>query len=98
MENKRIIYLNEADQVVVVTPAPSSGLTVEQIAKKDVPFGAPYKVIDVNDLPSSFLFMEAWEIDPALLDDGVGADYGVGSTNDVVGWGLDGTPVLRMSA
>jgi hypothetical protein len=94
MQNTRIIYLAK-DGLVIVTPAPSSGRTVEQIALKDVPFGTSYKVVDVSDLPSALLFMEAWEIDPALLNDGVGADYGTGSTNTVIGWNLDGTPVLR---
>jgi hypothetical protein len=94
MQNTRIIYQG-GNGLVMLAPAPASGLTVEQIALKDVPPGVPYKVVDVSDLPSSVQFISAWEIDPALLNDGVGADYGVGSTNAVIGWNLDGTPVLR---
>ena len=48
---QRIIYPNETG-ISVITPATTSGLTVEQIAVKDVPVGVPYKIISVNDLPS----------------------------------------------
>ena len=49
-----------------------SGLTVEQIAKKDVPTGLPYKIVNLSDLPSDRTFRNAWEIEDAELTDGVG--------------------------
>lgn len=78
---KRIIYNNDDGSVSVIIPAPECGLTVEQIALKDVPFGKPFKIIDVSDLPADRTQRNAWTVDEADLTDGVGADYGVGSEN-----------------
>ena len=39
------------------------GLTVETIAKKDVPPGVPYLIINESDLPADPAFLEAWEAD-----------------------------------
>jgi len=78
--NKVIIYKLDAG-VAVVNPAPDCGLTVEQIALKDVPFGKPFKIIDIADLPTDQSTRNAWTVDEADLTDGVGADYGVGSEN-----------------
>lgn len=78
---KRIIYQSTDGGVVVVTPNPNCGLTVEQVALKDVPFGKPFKIIDVSELPADGTPQEAWVVDEADLTDGTGADYGVGSEN-----------------
>ena len=59
--NKRIIYPNDNGGVVVLTPAPECGLTIEQIAAKDVPAGKEYKIVDVTDIPSDRTFRNAWE-------------------------------------
>ena len=95
--DKRIIYPTDEGGVAVIVPA-DCGLTIEQIAAKDVPAGKPYKIVDVSDIPSDRRERAAWEVDEALLTDGVGADYGVGSTNAVVGWNEDGTPVVEAQA
>ena len=78
---KRIIYTNDDGSVSVIVPAPECGLTIEQIALKDVPFGKPFKIIDVSDLPTDRTQRNAWTVDEADLTDGVGADYGIGSEN-----------------
>ena len=39
------------------------GLTLEEIAAKDVPAGKPFKIVDVADLPSDYTFFNAWEGD-----------------------------------
>jgi len=70
---KRIIYKNLNGGVSVITPAPSSGLTVEEIAAKDVPKGLPYKIVDVADIPQDRTERDAWDVDEADLTDGVGA-------------------------
>ena len=70
--NQRIIYQNEEGGVSVIVPAPNSGLTIEQIAKKDVPTGKAYKIVDVADVPSDRTFRNAWEVDAETLTDGVG--------------------------
>lgn len=80
---KCIIYQDDGG-VSVVFPAPDCGLTVEQIALKDVPFGKPFKIINVSDLPTDQSTRNAWTVDEADLTDGVGADYGIGSDNPFV--------------
>lgn len=59
--NKRIIYPNDDGGVAIIIPAPDCGLTIEQIAAKDVPAGKPYKIVDVSDIPSDRTFRGAWE-------------------------------------
>jgi hypothetical protein len=59
--NKRIIYPTDNGGVAVIIPAISSGLSIEQIAEKDVPAGKPFKIVDVTDIPSDRTFREAWE-------------------------------------
>jgi len=81
---KCIIYQTENGGVAVIVPAPNCGLTVEQIALKDVPAGKPFKIIDVTELPADNSQRDGWTIDEAYLTDGVGADYGVGSDNPFI--------------
>ena len=57
--NKRIIYPTD-DGVAVIVPA-DCGLTIEEIAAKDVPAGASYKIVDVADIPEDRTFRNAWE-------------------------------------
>lgn len=59
--NQRIIYPNDEGGVSIVVPAPDCGMTIEEIAKKDVPAGKPYKIVDVADIPSDRTFRNAWE-------------------------------------
>ena len=58
--NQRIIYPTDDGGVAVVVPAPNSGLTIEQIAAKDVPAGKPFEIVDVADIPSDRTFRGAW--------------------------------------
>lgn len=59
--NKRIIYQTDEGGVAVIIPAAECGLTVEQIAAKDVPAGKPYKIVGVSDIPEDRTFRNAWE-------------------------------------
>ena len=59
--NQRIIYPNNDGGVSVIVPAAECGLTIEEIAAKDVPAGKPYKIIDASELPSDRTFRAAWE-------------------------------------
>ena len=59
--SRRIIYPNDDGGVSIVIPAPECGLTIEEIAAKDVPSGKPYKIVDVADIPSDRTFRSAWE-------------------------------------
>ena len=70
--DKRIIYKNTDGTIGIIIPA-NCGLTVEQIAQKNVPTGLSYKIVDVSDISSDRTFRNAWTIDDAELTDGVGA-------------------------
>lgn len=82
--NQRIIYKTDDGGVAIIIPASGCGLTIEEIAMKDVPTGKPFKIITVDDLPTDRSDRNAWTVDEADLTDGVGADYGVGSENEFV--------------
>ena len=58
--NSRIIYPTD-DGVAIIVPAPECGLTIEEIAAKDVPVGKPFKIVDASDIPSDRTFRNAWE-------------------------------------
>jgi hypothetical protein len=58
--NQRIIYPNDNGGVAIIVPA-DCGLTIEEIAAKDVPVGKPYKIVDVADIPTDRTFRNAWE-------------------------------------
>ena len=63
--NSRIIYPNDDGGVSIIVPAIECGLTIEEIAVKDVPAGKPYKIVDVADLPTDRTFRNAWEYSDA---------------------------------
>jgi hypothetical protein len=58
--NQRIIYPTDDGGVAILIPA-DCGLTIEEIAVKDVPKGKPYKIVDVVDIPTDRTFRNAWE-------------------------------------
>lgn len=49
------------------------GLTVEQIARKDVPAGVPYLIVDATDIPADRSLRAAWRADFSQPD-----GYGIG--------------------
>jgi len=59
--NSRIIYPTDNGGVAIIVPAAECGLTIEQIAAKDVPAGKEYKIVDVADIPTDRTFRDAWE-------------------------------------
>jgi hypothetical protein len=61
--DKRIIYQTEDGGVAIIVPSPDCGLTIEQIAAKDVPAGKAYKIVDVADIPTDRTFRNAWEME-----------------------------------
>ena len=58
--NQRIIYPTDDGGVAVIIPA-DCGLTIEEIAQKDVPAGKEYQIVDVSEIPSDRTFRSAWE-------------------------------------
>ena len=73
--NQRIIYPNDDGGVSVIVPAAECGLTIEEIAAKDVPpivvrgpensivssTPRPFQIVDVADIPTDRTFRNAWE-------------------------------------
>jgi hypothetical protein len=52
----RIIYPTNEGGVAIIIPAESV-----EAALKDVPAGKPYKIIDINEVPTDRTFRNAWE-------------------------------------
>lgn len=71
--NHRIIYKTDDGGVAIIVPAADSGMTIEQIAQKDVPTGKPYKIVSVDDIPADRSQRNLWTVNEADLTDGVGA-------------------------
>jgi hypothetical protein len=71
-----IIYQKDDGGVAILTPTPEclAKYSVLDIAFKDVPSGKPFKIIDGSDVPNDRTFRSAWEVDPSILTDGVGAE------------------------
>jgi hypothetical protein len=61
MNEKRIIFKTENGGVAVMTPCLDCGLTVEEIAAKDVPEGAPFQIVDAADIPTDRTFRDEWQ-------------------------------------
>ena len=57
--NKRIVYQNDEGGISIIVPA-DCGLTVEEIAAKDVPAGKAYNIVDVSEIPTDRTFRDAW--------------------------------------
>lgn len=69
----RIIFPTENG--VLCTLYPSGDLPVAEVAKKDVPAGTPYLIVEDDVIPSDRTFANAWEADFSNPDGyGIGAD------------------------
>ncbi len=58
MTNQRIIFQNAEGGVSVIIP--TGELPIEEVAKKDVPEGVAYEIVDAFDIPSDRTFRNAW--------------------------------------
>lgn len=69
-----IVYRQDSGRVAVVRPTEEAlaQFGIDAIARKDVPAGKPYKVMDSADLPTDRSERDAWTVDEADLTDGVG--------------------------
>lgn len=61
--SKRILYQQPNGVVAVIIPAPNCGLTVEQIAVKDVPTGEPFWIVEASEVPTDRTERNKWTID-----------------------------------
>lgn len=73
--SKAIIYKQDNGRVAVIYPATEAVAVygIEAVARKDVPAGKPFKIIDTRDLPPRDQ-RDGWTIDDALLTDGIGGE------------------------
>ena len=71
----RIIYQTEEGLAVLI---PTGELEIEEVARKDVPAGVDYWIVEDNEVPSDRTFRNAWELNPTDLGtpdgQGIGAD------------------------
>ena len=71
--NSRIIYPSDDGGVAIIIP--TGDIEIAEVARKDVPAGVAYKIVDVADIPSDRTFRGAWEADFTNPDGvGIGAD------------------------
>jgi hypothetical protein len=71
--NSRIIYPSDDGGVAIIIP--TGDIEIAEVARKDVPAGVAYKIVDVADIPSDRTFRNAWEADFTNPDGvGIGAD------------------------
>jgi hypothetical protein len=75
MQNKRIIYSRASGRIGILIPAANAGMSIDEIAAKDVPAGRPYRIVEAADIPSDRGFRDAWEADFSNPD-GYGAEHG----------------------
>lgn len=72
--DKVILYPREDGGLAFVIPA-DCGLPVEEIARKDVPAGVPFLIVNQSDLPEDRTYRDAWVADFSQPDGtGVGAE------------------------
>jgi hypothetical protein len=57
--NKRIVYQNDEGGISIIVPA-DCGLSIAEIAAKDVPQGKEYHIVDVSEIPTDRTFRDAW--------------------------------------
>lgn len=92
----KIIYKNQDGSVCIIHPMIEALelMTIEEIALKDVPHGIAFAIVQDEEIPTDRTFRNAWEIEDSSLIDGVGADYGSGSDNILLGYDEDRNPVV----
>lgn len=74
--NQVVIYLNDDGVVAIIRPTERALIKygIEAIARKDVPAGKPYKIVNADEIPTDRSMRNAWTVDEADLTDGVGSE------------------------
>jgi hypothetical protein len=62
MISKRIVYQMDDGSVAVIIPCLDCGLTVEEIADKDVPTSSQFYIVDASQIPEDRTFRGAWRL------------------------------------
>mgnify|MGYP003151010403 FL=1 len=71
-QTKRIIYKQDNGVIAIIVPAINETMSIEEIARKDVPTGKAYKIVNLSEISSDRTFRGAWTIADNELTDGVG--------------------------
>jgi hypothetical protein len=61
--NVLIVYPNTQGSLTFLYPAADAGLSITEIARKDVPAGVPYLLVPDDLVPKDHTFFEAFEAD-----------------------------------
>lgn len=71
-----ILYKNDEGNLAVVYPMPEvvKLYGILEVARKDVPHGKPFAILDSSHLPSDYSTRSAWVVDDVDLKDGVGSE------------------------
>lgn len=80
-----IVFRNAENKpsLVVPTHEAASQIGVDFIARKDVPAGCRYLILEIDDLPSPDVW-SAWDVSDDALTSGVGGYFGAGTDLDVI--------------
>ena len=71
----KIIFNDPKTNIVsVINPSSTWADRMEELARKDVPTGLKYKIVEDSVIPTDSTFRDAWEVDEAELTDGVGGE------------------------
>jgi hypothetical protein len=68
-----VIYPNNQGGIAIILPAPECGIPLTEIARKDVPTGMPFRIIDAANIPTDRTYRDAWTADFSAPD-----GYGIG--------------------
>ncbi len=71
----KIVFGNPDGSIAIIHPTEEalSSMTLFELARKDVPSGRPFKIVQDDEIPTDRTFRDAWFMDESLLTDGVGA-------------------------
>lgn len=64
-----IIYKQDDGSVAVMSPSNTCGMTMQQIADKDVPEKCEWRVVKTTELPSNNEYFDAWRYDTDITID-----------------------------
>lgn len=67
----KVVHPNKEGGVSVLTP--TRELPIEEVARKDVPYNTPYRIVSEAEMPTDRTFRNAWEADFSAPD-----GYGIG--------------------
>ncbi|GAA2821579.1 hypothetical protein [Aminobacter aminovorans] len=71
--------------MAVVIPAERAALPIEEIARKDVPAGVPYRIVAATDIPEDRSQRELWTADFSQPDGyGIGAESWIAEMQAIV--------------